>query len=135
MSRALKEKLQRCLSFLLSTWWIWLLIILLGSKGLQALTTQSRWLDIKPQMTPLPDSAVLHHTEETLSPITLTPSPAPTPPGPEDLVYITESGKAYHADPTCSRMKSPQAITRQEAEAMGRTPCSRCIPSMEDATP
>lgn len=46
----------------------------------------------------------------------------------ESTVYVAGSGNGtrYHSDPTCSRMKDPTALTREEAEAQGYTPCQRC---------
>ncbi len=44
----------------------------------------------------------------------------------QSTVYIASSGKKYHINPKCSNMKSPIAITKEEAVAKGRTPCSRC---------
>lgn len=69
-------------------------------------------------LTPVPES------EETAS-ATGTPASSAAP---EDTVYIAGSGKGrrYHSSSTCSSMKEPVAVTRQEAEAQGYTPCQRC---------
>lgn len=41
-------------------------------------------------------------------------------------VYIVTSGSKYHSKSTCSNMKSPKAVTVEEAEAVGYTKCSKC---------
>lgn len=45
-----------------------------------------------------------------------------------DTVYVAGSGKGsrYHSTPDCSQMKDPIALSREEAEAQGYTPCKRC---------
>lgn len=43
-----------------------------------------------------------------------------------DTVWITKSGKKYHKNSTCSGMKSPQQVTKEEAERLGYTPCKKC---------
>lgn len=45
-----------------------------------------------------------------------------------DTVYVAGSGKGsrYHSTPDCSQMKDPIALSLQEAEAQGYTPCKRC---------
>lgn len=43
-------------------------------------------------------------------------------------VYIASSGngKRYHRSPNCSNMKGATAVTLEQAEAWGYTPCKRC---------
>lgn len=55
-----------------------------------------------------------------------TEPPATEPEADSAMVWISKSGKKYHSDPGCSNMKSPSQVTKAEAEAMGRTPCSKC---------
>lgn len=45
-----------------------------------------------------------------------------------DMVWIASSGsgKKYHSSPTCSNMKNPIQITKQQAEAQGKGACSKC---------
>ena len=43
-----------------------------------------------------------------------------------EMVWIPNSGKRYHRNSTCSSMKNPTKVTRQEAENLGYTPCGRC---------
>lgn len=45
-----------------------------------------------------------------------------------DIVYVAGSGNGsrYHSTPDCSRMKDPIALSREEAEEQGYTPCQRC---------
>lgn len=61
-------------------------------------------------------------------PTTMPPTtPAPTQPVQQAAtVYITEKGKKYHSNPSCSNMKHPKAVTIDEAVASGRGPCSKC---------
>ena len=42
-------------------------------------------------------------------------------------VYVTDSGKRYHARRDCSRMRNPTRLTREDAEARGYTPCAVCF--------
>lgn len=41
-------------------------------------------------------------------------------------VYVTASGKKYHNNPTCSKMRSPIAMDMLEAIARGYEPCGKC---------
>ena len=41
-------------------------------------------------------------------------------------VWITKSGKKYHNNPTCSKMKSPVEIDLLEAIENGYEPCGKC---------
>lgn len=41
-------------------------------------------------------------------------------------VWIPASGKKYHSKSTCSGMKNPTEVSRQEAEELGYEPCKRC---------
>lgn len=42
------------------------------------------------------------------------------------MVWIPQSGSRYHRYASCSGMNDPTQVTREEAEAMGYTPCKRC---------
>ncbi len=42
------------------------------------------------------------------------------------MVWIPQSGSRYHRYASCSGMNNPTQVTREEAEAMGYTPCKRC---------
>ena len=42
------------------------------------------------------------------------------------LVYVTGTGKKYHLNPSCSRMKSPTQISLLEAIQKGYEPCNIC---------
>ena len=44
------------------------------------------------------------------------------------MVYIASSGngKKYHSNPNCSKMQGATAVTKEQAEAWGYTPCKRC---------
>lgn len=44
-----------------------------------------------------------------------------------DVVYITNTGKKYHAANCSSLRKSMHAITLANAKASGYTPCSKCL--------
>ena len=36
------------------------------------------------------------------------------------------NGKKYHSNPNCSKMQGATAVTKEQAEAWGYTPCKRC---------
>lgn len=42
------------------------------------------------------------------------------------MVWIPKSGTKYHRNSSCSGMKSPSQVTKEEAEALGYSPCSKC---------
>lgn len=42
------------------------------------------------------------------------------------MVWITAKGKRYHRSSSCSNMKNPYAVTLEQAQASGRTPCQKC---------
>lgn len=42
------------------------------------------------------------------------------------LVWIPKSGKKYHSKSSCSNMKNPSSVTKQEAVNRGYTPCKKC---------
>ncbi|MFT4106221.1 MAG: hypothetical protein QM657_10715 [Lacrimispora sp.] len=44
----------------------------------------------------------------------------------EKMVWKSRTGTKYHSNPNCSNMKNPSHVTQSEAEADGRTPCSKC---------
>lgn len=48
-------------------------------------------------------------------------------PATEAEVYTTDGGRYYHADPECSGMQGARALSAEEAEALGKTPCPVCI--------
>ena len=41
-------------------------------------------------------------------------------------VWIPQSGSKYHSKSSCSNMKNPTKVTKEEAEDMGYEPCKRC---------
>lgn len=43
-----------------------------------------------------------------------------------NTVWVTEKGKKYHNKSTCSGMKSPIEISKEQAEQQGYEPCKRC---------
>lgn len=43
-----------------------------------------------------------------------------------NIVWVTEKGKKYHNKSTCSAMKSPIEISKEQAEQQGYEPCKRC---------
>lgn len=45
-----------------------------------------------------------------------------------DTVWVSRTGKRYHQLSTCSNMKNPREITRDEAISRGMTPCKKCGP-------
>lgn len=46
----------------------------------------------------------------------------------ENTVWISSTGKRYHRLSTCSNMKNPRTVTRDEAISRGLTPCKKCGP-------
>jgi len=66
-----------------------------------------------------------------------TPKPEPEPPVQtiteasnisynSDMVWIVDTGKKYHSNASCSNMKNPRQVSRDEAIAMGRDACKKC---------
>ncbi len=49
----------------------------------------------------------------------------PEPPTGE-MVWIPNSGKKYHASASCSGMKNPTEVTKEEAIQRNFTPCKKC---------
>lgn len=43
-----------------------------------------------------------------------------------NLVWIPSSGKKYHITASCSGMKNPKEVTKDEAESLNYTPCKKC---------
>lgn len=46
----------------------------------------------------------------------------------KEVVYVTKSGKKYHTEDCSSLSKSKIEINKEDAEAKGYTPCSKCNP-------
>ena len=62
-------------------------------------------------------------------PSTSNPDKPPiNPPTVAQTVYVTNSGKSFHRTSTCSNMKSPIAMSRQNAINKGYKQCSKCKP-------
>lgn len=66
-----------------------------------------------------------------------TPEPEPEPPiqtitdAPDisynsDMVWISNTGKKYHSNSSCSNMKNPRQVSKNNAIAMGRDACKKC---------
>ncbi len=47
-------------------------------------------------------------------------------PAVENMVWIPKSGTKYHATASCSNMKNPTEVTREEAIQRNFTPCKKC---------
>ena len=43
-----------------------------------------------------------------------------------DYVWIPNSGTKYHSKPSCSGMKNPSKVTKEEAIQRGFEPCKKC---------
>lgn len=43
-----------------------------------------------------------------------------------DMVWIPKSGKKYHSNSSCSNMKNPSQVTKEQAIKMGYEPCKKC---------
>lgn len=69
---------------------------------------------------------------QTEPPETNPPQPETAPPQTEsysysgNMVWIPKSGSKYHRTSTCSGMKNPEQVTREEAENLGYEPCKKC---------
>lgn len=48
--------------------------------------------------------------------------------GSGEMVWVASSGngKKYHSNPNCSNMKNPNQVTKEQAIASGKGPCSKC---------
>ena len=44
----------------------------------------------------------------------------------QEMVWIPKTGKKYHSKSSCSNMKNPSQVTKEEAEDMGYEPCKKC---------
>ena len=44
----------------------------------------------------------------------------------ERMVWIPQSGKKYHNNPSCSGMKNPSQVTITRAKNLGYTACKKC---------
>lgn len=42
------------------------------------------------------------------------------------MVWICDTGSKYHSKKTCSRMKNPEKVTKEDAKEMGYEPCKKC---------
>ena len=49
----------------------------------------------------------------------------------QDIVYISFAGECYHADPQCSNMYNPVAVTLEQAQGLYRTPCEICTSDLK----
>lgn len=44
----------------------------------------------------------------------------------EEMVWISNTGKKYHNNPSCSGMNSPSQVPISQAQSMGLQPCKKC---------
>ena len=122
-------------------WWVWVLaiVLLLGScdgktdsAGVPE-TTAPTFAQSEPTETTLLETThrTTAPTEDTLPTTepetTEAPTNAPTPTEKkQDMVWISSTGKKYHRKSSCSNMKSPTQITKDEAIRRGYSACGRC---------
>lgn len=71
------------------------------------------------------DASGTTNTDSSENPPETPAAPEPVEPAP-DMVWIDDTGKKYHAKPSCSNMSDPYQVPRSEAEAMGRDACKKC---------
>ena len=72
---------------------------------------------------PSGSSSKTESTGATSKPSSTVQSTTPT----SQMVWIpTNGGKKYHSKSTCSGMKSPEKVTKDEAISLGFGPCGRC---------
>lgn len=136
---------------IIAAFWIVMFCIGAFSGGSQQKTEQSLPTTTIVAETPQPTEVTTATPAPTAAP-TLAPTEAPTPDptavpetgntsqtsngttaaGTSDyqpgMVYIASSGngKKYHRIPSCSDMDGATAVTVEQAEAAGYTPCKRC---------
>ncbi len=68
-------------------------------------------------------------SKPTPPPTTTTANPTTTTasaPGSSLMVWIPNSGSKYHSSSSCSNMKNPTEVTREEAIRRGFEPCKKC---------
>lgn len=66
-------------------------------------------------------------TDQTTAEATEAAEPTPTVTPKPIMVYISSAkSEVYHRKATCSGMKNPQEIKKEEAEKQGKRPCKRC---------
>ena len=53
-------------------------------------------------------------------------APTPAPQKSSEMVWIPRTGERYHRKETCSNMKNPSYVTKDEAIRLGYTPCKKC---------
>ena len=76
-------------------------------------------------------SVVFTETEQTVE-ITETTTPLETTDSTEateEMVWVSVTGKKYHAKKTCSNMKNPSYVSLTEAKSSGYEPCKKCYKS------
>lgn len=98
-----------------------------AKEALIPVPTQNVFLQPQATVTPAESSVSAQDTKEQASASESEEEASPSP-APGDTVYIAGSGKGsrYHSSSTCSSMKDPIALTQEEAQAQGYTPCQRC---------
>jgi cytochrome c553 len=69
------------------------------------------------------------------APAAQSPTPTNPPPAADPIVYITKSGKKYHAEGCSSLSNSKVAVRLSEAKAKELEPCSRCKPDGDGGKP
>lgn len=75
-----------------------------------------------PTSTPTPSPSARPTAQPTIRPTETAASETPK----SQMVWVTNSGKKYHRNSSCSNMKSPKQITKTDAERQGYTPCKKC---------
>lgn len=65
-------------------------------------------------------------TKETQENIPASESTNTSPEKSGEMVWIDETAKRYHSKSDCSGMDSAYQVTKEQAEALGKTPCGRC---------
>ena len=73
--------------------------------------------------TPKPTTAVKATVKLTPTPTNV---PTQAPQNNTEMVWVTASGKKYHSHSSCSNMKSPYQISKEDAVSSGRSACNKC---------
>lgn len=75
-----------------------------------------------------PNITINYATGESSGPsseTTTTPNTEPVQPS-NEMVWVSKTGSKYHSKSSCSNMKNPSQITKEEAIRRGLEPCSKC---------
>lgn len=70
----------------------------------------------------IPDDEIRAKTDTSSTSINTTATQTQS----NEMVWIPRTGVKYHRNASCSNMKTPRQVTRQEAEKRGYESCKKC---------